>query len=47
MIPPRKQLDHRCRQRLCVSEDHLELVTPKQNAKRREAARRAKLEVTP
>jgi hypothetical protein len=37
-IPPRKQLDHVCRNRLCV--DHTELVTHKQNQKRRDAARR-------
>ncbi len=46
MIPPRKQLDHLCRNRLCINDDHLELVTPKQNAKRRDAAKRA-AEVTP
>lgn len=41
-IPPRKQIDHRCRQRNCVNPwpDHTEMVTPKQNAKRREAAKR-------
>lgn len=38
-IPPRKQLDHLCMNRLCV--DHTELVTHKQNQKRRDAARRA------
>lgn len=35
LIPPRKQLDHLCRNRPCVSERHLELVTGKRNAKRR------------
>lgn len=40
-IPGKKQLDHKCRQRLCVREDHLELVTHRQNMKRRDAALRA------
>ncbi|MBT8169888.1 HNH endonuclease [Ruegeria litorea] len=39
LIPPRKQLDHMCRRRNCVAEPHLELVTARQNAKRREAAK--------
>lgn len=38
LIPPRKQLDHLCRNRRCCNPAHLELVTPKQNAKRRSAA---------
>lgn len=37
-IPGKKQLDHICRQRRCVREDHLELVTPKRNAIRRDIA---------
>lgn len=41
-IPPRKQLDHACRNRRCVNPDpeHLEMVTPLVNARRREAAKR-------
>lgn len=39
MIPPRKQLDHIYRTRLCVNEEHLELVTHRENMKRRDAAR--------
>nr|WP_316227708.1 HNH endonuclease signature motif containing protein [Bradyrhizobium sp. SZCCHNR3015] len=39
-IPPRKQLDHRCRTRRCVNPDHLEMVTHKQNQRRRDEARR-------
>lgn len=37
-VPGKKQLDHKCRQRLCVRDDHLELVTPRQNCKRRDKA---------
>jgi len=37
-IPGTKQLDHKCRQRRCVRVDHLEMVTCKQNAIRREEA---------
>lgn len=39
-IPPRKQIDHKCRNRLCVRHDHLEMVTHKQNQRRRDEARR-------
>ena len=39
-IPPRKQLDHLCRVRLCCAEDHLEMVTHKENQRRRDRARR-------
>lgn len=35
LIPPRKQLDHLCCNRICVRPDHLELVTAKRNAQRR------------
>lgn len=35
LIPPKKQLDHKCKNRLCWREDHLELVTHKQNQKRK------------
>jgi len=38
-IPPRKQIDHRCRNRLCVAEDHLEMVTHRENQRRRDASR--------
>lgn len=39
-IPGRKQIDHMCRNRRCVNPEHLEMVTHKQNQKRRDAARR-------
>ncbi|KEJ93965.1 HNH endonuclease [Pseudosulfitobacter pseudonitzschiae] len=45
-IPPCKQLDHLCLTRLCIREDHLELVTHRQNMKRRDAAK-AKREARP
>lgn len=43
-IPGKKELDHVCRNRLCVRHDpdHLELVTRKRNALRREEAKRLK-----
>jgi hypothetical protein len=41
IIPGKKQLDHKCRTRRCVREDHLEMVTHKQNQKRRDQARKA------
>jgi hypothetical protein len=39
-IPPRKQLDHLCRVRRCCAVDHLEMVTHKENQRRRDDARR-------
>ncbi len=39
IIPGKKQLDHACRRRLCVNEAHLDLVTHKENCKRRDAAK--------
>lgn len=38
-VPGKKQLDHKCRNRLCVNPDHLEMVTHRENQKRRDAAR--------
>lgn len=38
-VPGKKQLDHLCRRRNCVNHMHLELVTHKQNQKRRDQAR--------
>ena len=34
-IPSKKQIDHLCRNRLCVAPAHLEMVTHLQNQKRR------------
>lgn len=40
-IPGKKQLDHKCRNRLCINPDaaHTELVTHKENQRRRDRAR--------
>lgn len=35
IIPPKKQVDHTCGNRLCCNPNHLELVTHKENQKRR------------
>lgn len=35
IIPHKKHIDHKCRNRLCCNPDHLELVTIKQNHRRR------------
>lgn len=35
-IPPGKHVDHRCRRRLCVAERHLEMVTHRENMRRRD-----------
>lgn len=42
-IPPRKHIDHLCRNRLCVNPEHLEMVTHKKNCKRRDEAALTKL----
>jgi hypothetical protein len=39
-IPPRKQVDHVCRNRLCVRPAHLEMVTHLRNQRRKAEARR-------
>lgn len=37
-VPPKKQIDHTCRNRLCVELSHLQMVTHKVNQRRRAAA---------
>lgn len=39
-IPGKKQIDHICRNRMCVHPGHLEIVTHRKNQKRRAAASR-------
>lgn len=39
-VPGNKHIDHCCRNRMCVNPDHLEMVTPSRNQKRRWAATR-------
>jgi hypothetical protein len=36
-IPPKKQVDHKCRNRGCVNPEHLEMVTHKENQRRRDS----------
>lgn len=38
-IPGKKQIDHKCNNRICCNPDHLEMVTHKQNQKRRDQRR--------
>ena len=35
-IPPTRQVDHRCNDRRCIAEDHLEIVSHKENQRRRD-----------
>lgn len=37
-VPGKKQIDHTCRNRCCVNPEHLEMVTHKENQRRRDAA---------
>lgn len=37
-VPEGLQLDHLCRNKLCVNPEHLEPVTPKENIRRRDIA---------
>lgn len=40
-IPHKKQIDHTCNNRLCCNPEHLELVTHKQNQRRRDERKKA------
>ncbi len=44
-VPGKKTLDHTCRNRLCVNPDHLEMVTNRENCRRRDAAKAEVVEV--
>lgn len=37
-VPGNKQIDHKCRNRLCVNPDHLEMVSHRENQRRRDLA---------
>jgi hypothetical protein len=39
-IPGKKQIDHKCRNRLCCSPSHLEMVSHRENQKRRAKAKK-------
>jgi hypothetical protein len=41
LIPPGMQLDHLCRNRICINPDHLEVVTPRENTRRGGPARKS------
>ena len=41
-VPGKKQIDHLCNNRMCVNPDHLEMVTHKENQRRRDARKREK-----
>lgn len=43
-VPGNKQIDHLCRHRRCVNPDHLEMVTPSRNQKRKWASSRIRCE---
>jgi len=34
-VPGKKQIDHKCNNRLCANPEHLEMVTHRENQKRR------------
>jgi len=34
-VPPKKQIDHVCENRMCVNPDHLEMVSHKENQRRK------------
>jgi len=41
-VPGKKQIDHLCNNRMCVNPDHLEMVTHKENQRRRDARNQEK-----
>ena len=46
-VPGKKQIDHKCNQRMCVNEDHLQMVTHKKNQKLRIQRSRKETNVVP
>ena len=45
-IPGKKQIDHRCNNRLCVNKDHLQMVTHRKNQQLRTARTKEKTHAT-
>jgi len=41
-VPGKKQIDHLCNNRMCVNPDHLEMVSHKENQRRRDARKQEK-----
>ncbi|MCA1806377.1 MAG: HNH endonuclease [Actinobacteria bacterium] len=41
-VPGKKQIDHICNNRMCVNPDHLEMVTHKENQRRRDLRKKEK-----
>lgn len=46
-VPGKKQIDHKCNNRMCVNEDHLQMVTHKKNQKLRVKRSRKETNVVP
>lgn len=44
-VPNKKQIDHKCENRLCVNPEHLEMVTHKENQRRKKPANRKKCSI--
>lgn len=44
-IPGKKQIDHKCNNRICCNPDHLKMVTHKQNQKLRDKRKKEKANV--
>lgn len=47
LVPPGKQLDHKCENRRCWRDDHLELMTHKRNQKLKAQRRKEREDATP
>ncbi len=45
-VPSKKQIDHTCKNRRCVNPEHLEMVTHKENQRRRDRSHDARKPTT-